>query len=105
MRLVAKIFLALLLCLLLCVPLGSSFLGLRRRPSRTLRSGATGLFLTPLIEKDAVRFARDVSLAKIFKNRANATAHSGFITVNKELQANLFFIYVQAEVTQPIGTQ
>ncbi|KAL3188212.1 hypothetical protein MRX96_023958 [Rhipicephalus microplus] len=98
MRLIAKIFLALLLCLLLCVPLGSSFLGLRRRPSRTPKSGAHGLFLTPLIEKDAIRFARDVSLAKIFKNRAKATAHSGFITVNKKLQTNLFFIYVQAEV-------
>ncbi|KAL1420033.1 hypothetical protein MTO96_024707 [Rhipicephalus appendiculatus] len=77
---------------------GSSFLSLKRWLSRTPRSGKHCQFLTPLIEKNAVQSARDVSFAKIFKNRANATAYSGFITVNKELQANLYFIYMQAEI-------
>lgn len=98
MQLSAKIYLALLLCLLFCVPLGSSCLGLKRRSSRTQRNDDRGLSLTPLIEKNAVQCARDASFAKIFKNRANATAYSGFITVNKEQQSNLFFIYMQAEV-------
>ncbi|XP_037498443.1 probable serine carboxypeptidase CPVL [Rhipicephalus sanguineus] len=100
MQLSVKIYLALLLCLLLCVPLESSFLGLKRWPFRTRRNDDHCQFLTPMIEKHAVQSARDASFAKIFKNRANATAYSGFITVNKKQQSNLFFIYMQAEVNR-----
>ncbi|KAH7974125.1 hypothetical protein HPB49_010260 [Dermacentor silvarum] len=62
------------------------------------KSDDSGQFLTPLIEKKAVKSARDASFAKMFKMRANATAYSGFITVNKEHQANVYFIYMQAQI-------
>ncbi|KAH7976662.1 hypothetical protein HPB52_017713 [Rhipicephalus sanguineus] len=73
---------------------------LKRWPFRTRRNDDHCQFLTPMIEKHAVQSARDASFAKIFKNRANATAYSGFITVNKKQQSNLFFIYMQAEVNR-----
>ncbi|XP_054924988.1 probable serine carboxypeptidase CPVL [Dermacentor andersoni] len=101
MLVIAKIRVALLLCLLLCAPSqeGQALrYTLSRRSVRTQKRDDSGQFLTPLIEKKAVRSARDASFAKMFRMRANATAYSGFITVNKEHQANMYFIYMQAQI-------
>ncbi|XP_075526371.1 putative serine carboxypeptidase CPVL isoform X2 [Dermacentor variabilis] len=55
------------------------------------------LFLTPLIEQNRYDEARTKSRVGLFAKEANATAHSGFITVNKTAGSNLFFLYVQAQ--------
>ncbi|XP_075526700.1 putative serine carboxypeptidase CPVL [Dermacentor variabilis] len=55
------------------------------------------LFLTPLIEQKKYDEARAKSRVDLFAKEANATAHSGFITVNKTLGSNMFFLYVQAQ--------
>lgn len=88
-----------LLWLLLCAPLQ------RVEPSRLFRRayrsrGASqdGHFLTPFIDKKDVTTARRASVVKILKTRANVTAYSGFITTDKERQANLFFLYMEASI-------
>nr|XP_054924989.1 uncharacterized protein LOC129383971 [Dermacentor andersoni] len=97
MQVIAKMSVVLLLCLMPCSPsqegppVGSTL-------SRSQKTDYSGQFLTPLIERKAVKSARDASFVKMFKMRANATAYSGFITINKEQQANLYFIYMQAQV-------
>ncbi|XP_049276034.1 uncharacterized protein LOC125760247 [Rhipicephalus sanguineus] len=55
------------------------------------------LFLTPLIEQNKCHEARARSRVDLFAKKAKATAHSGFITVNKTTGSNLFFLYVQAQ--------
>ncbi|XP_077496009.1 putative serine carboxypeptidase CPVL [Amblyomma americanum] len=54
------------------------------------------LFLTPLIEEHQYDHARTRSRVKLFKEKANVVAHSGYITVNKRTGSNLFFLYVRA---------
>ncbi|XP_049512821.1 probable serine carboxypeptidase CPVL isoform X2 [Dermacentor silvarum] len=55
------------------------------------------LFLTPLIEQNKYDEARTKSRVDLFAKEAGAIAHSGFITVNKTVGSNLFFLYVQAQ--------
>nr|XP_037273136.1 probable serine carboxypeptidase CPVL [Rhipicephalus microplus] len=55
------------------------------------------LFLTPLIEQNNYQEARATSRVELFAKEADATAHSGFITVNKTTGSNLFFLYIQAK--------
>lgn len=69
-----------------------------RRIYKTRGTGQDGHFLTPFIDKMDVRTARQASVVKILKSRANVTAYSGFITTNKECQANLFFVYMKASI-------
>lgn len=73
----------------------------RRLFSRAHKSRGTrqdGHFLTPFIDKMDVSIARQASVVKILKTRANVTAYSGFITTNKQRQSNLFFLYMEASI-------
>ncbi|KAJ8729195.1 hypothetical protein PYW08_000776 [Mythimna loreyi] len=58
------------------------------------------LILTPLIKKNLVEQAKNLSLVdpKLFLNR---TSYSGFFTVNEKLNSNLFFWYFPAENYRP----
>ncbi|XP_070377070.1 venom serine carboxypeptidase-like [Dermacentor albipictus] len=62
------------------------------------------LFLTPLIEQKKYDEARAKSRVDLFAKKANAIAHSGFITVNKTLGSNMFFLYVQAQFPENPST-
>ncbi|KAK8765398.1 hypothetical protein V5799_032006 [Amblyomma americanum] len=55
------------------------------------------LYLTPLINKGECKKARNESLVQLFKDKVNATAHSGYITVNRTAGSNLFFLYFKAQ--------
>ncbi|XP_077495410.1 venom serine carboxypeptidase-like [Amblyomma americanum] len=96
MQLATKIVLGLSLCLLFCAETAVSRSSFLRRSFKSRNVEDKGLFLSPLIEKNAIKEARQASLVKILKTRVNATGYSGFITVNKEHQANLFFVYMEA---------
>ncbi|XP_037582155.2 probable serine carboxypeptidase CPVL [Dermacentor silvarum] len=60
-------------------------------------TGSGPLFLTPFIEENNSDEARTISRVKLFKDEANVTAHSGFITVNRTLGSHLFFLYIRAQ--------
>lgn len=55
------------------------------------------LFLTPLIDKNETEAARNKSLVQIFKDMFSVYAYSGFITINKPTNSNLFFLLTVAE--------
>ncbi|XP_077524080.1 putative serine carboxypeptidase CPVL [Amblyomma americanum] len=69
--------------------------------SLQLSSGSTDpgpLFLTPLIEACNFTEAKNRSNVTLFKEAGiNANAHSGYITVNKTANSNLFFLFIEAE--------
>ncbi|XP_041972254.1 venom serine carboxypeptidase-like [Aricia agestis] len=50
------------------------------------------LFLTPYIERGDVELARNISQVTVTE-QIGITSHSGFITVNKKYNSNLFFWY------------
>lgn len=96
MQLSTKIVVGLSVCLLLCTEPATSRSSFFRRSYKSRNVEDKGLYLTPLIEKNAIKEARQASLVKILKTRVNATGYSGFITVSKEHHANLFFLYMEA---------
>ncbi|KAL1483451.1 hypothetical protein MTO96_033179 [Rhipicephalus appendiculatus] len=64
--------------------------------------GSSGpLFLTPLIARKECDYARTTSRVTLFEDEVNATAHSGFITVNEALESHLFFLYIRAQEHTP----
>lgn len=58
------------------------------------------LFLTPYIDACNYSEAREKSKIPYFL-LANVTAHSGYITVNKTAQSNLFFLLTEVERGTP----
>ena len=56
----------------------------------------TPLFLTPLLEQGKIDIARD--LARV-RNLSDIESYSGFLTVNKKYDSNLFFWYVPSKVS------
>ncbi|KAL1480902.1 hypothetical protein MTO96_050651 [Rhipicephalus appendiculatus] len=65
-------------------------------------TGSSGpLFLTPLIARKECDYARTTSRVTLFEDEVNATAHSGFITVNQALGSHLFFLYIRAQEHTP----
>ncbi|CAN7984262.1 unnamed protein product, partial [Ixodes hexagonus] len=61
------------------------------------RREETGLLLTPYLEKGQVSAARYRSRVIMFKNRVRGEAYSGYITVDKKHQSNLFFLHIVAK--------
>lgn len=59
---------------------------------------ADGLFLTPYIEKCDYETAKQLSKVHFFESYgAHVTVYSGYITVKKETNSNLFFLLTEAE--------
>lgn len=56
------------------------------------------LFLTPYIENCTYELGREKSKIPQFQQLANVSAHSGYITVNKTSNTNLFFLLVESAV-------
>ena len=56
------------------------------------------LILTPLIENGNLDDARNLSI--LDKRFSDIVSYTGFFTVNKKYNSNLFFWYVPAQVTQ-----
>ncbi|KAK8761549.1 hypothetical protein V5799_027184 [Amblyomma americanum] len=70
--------------------------GSEQLPSSSTDPGP--LFLTPLIEACNFTEAKNRSNVTLFKEAGiNANAHSGYITVNKTANSNLFFLFIEAE--------
>ena len=60
------------------------------------------LFLTPLIEAGELQQARELSrVVGLPGAGANVTSHAGFLTVNKELNSNLFFWFFESQQLPP----
>ena len=60
------------------------------------------LFLTPLIEAGELQQARELSrVVGLPGAGANVTSHAGFLTVNKELNSNLFFWFFESQEVPP----
>ena len=60
------------------------------------------LFLTPLIEAGELQQARELSrVVGLPGPGADITSHAGFLTVNKELNSNLFFWFFESQQVPP----
>lgn len=62
-------------------------------------SESNGLFLTPLIEAGKINEAQKLAQVRNIIPNDNVLSYSGFITVNKEYNTNLFFWYFPAIVS------
>lgn len=56
------------------------------------------LFLTPLIEAGKIEEAQNASKVGPLKGAEHVTSFSGYLTVNKKFDSNLFFWFFPAEV-------
>jgi vitellogenic carboxypeptidase-like protein len=56
------------------------------------------LFLTPLIEAGKIKEAQNASRVGPLKGAENVTSFSGYLTVNKKFNSNLFFWFFPVEV-------
>jgi hypothetical protein len=56
------------------------------------------LFLTPLIEARRIKEAQDAAKVGPLRGAENVTSFSGYLTVNKALNSNLFFWFFPVEV-------
>jgi vitellogenic carboxypeptidase-like protein len=56
------------------------------------------LFLTPLIEAGKIEEAQKSARVGPLKGAENVTSFSGYLTVNKKFDSNLFFWFFPAEV-------
>lgn len=85
----------------LLVVVGVESLLLVPEPSSTASTdqGSSGnpLFLTPILEKGDVTEAR--KLSKVRPNFGNVESYSGYFTVNKECESNLFFWFFPAQTS------
>uniref|UniRef100_A0A131Z0T2 Serine carboxypeptidase n=1 Tax=Rhipicephalus appendiculatus TaxID=34631 RepID=A0A131Z0T2_RHIAP len=54
------------------------------------------LFLTPYIKAGQIDLARKLSRVKLFERYIRAETHSGYITIDKWKQSNLFFLHIRA---------
>ncbi|CAN8004898.1 unnamed protein product [Ixodes pacificus] len=62
------------------------------------RRDQTGLLLTPYLEKGQVEAAKYRSRVMMMKRRVHSEAYSGYITVDKKHQSNLFFLHILAKL-------
>jgi hypothetical protein len=58
------------------------------------------LFLTPYIEAGNIEEARKLSKVGPLPNGPNITSYSGYITVDKKLNSNMFFWFIPALVSE-----
>lgn len=56
------------------------------------------LFLTPLIEAGRIKEAQDAAKVGPLRGAENVTSFSGYLTVNKAFNSNLFFWFFPVEV-------
>jgi vitellogenic carboxypeptidase-like protein len=56
------------------------------------------LYLTPLIEAGKIKEAQDAARVGPLKGAENITSFSGYLTVNKKFNSNLFFWFFPVEV-------
>lgn len=56
------------------------------------------LFLTPLMEAGKLKEARDKALVPPLKGAEGVVSYSGYFTVDKEFNSNMFFWFFPAEV-------
>lgn len=56
------------------------------------------LFLTPLIEAGKLKEARDSALVPPLKGAEGVVSYSGYFTVDKAFNSNMFFWFFPAEV-------
>jgi vitellogenic carboxypeptidase-like protein len=56
------------------------------------------LYLTPLIEAGKIKEAQDAAKVGPLKGAENITSFSGYLTVNKKFNSNLFFWFFPVEV-------
>jgi len=61
----------------------------------------TSLFLTPLIENGETEEARKKALVQ-HKDMLNVSSYSGYFTVNKKYNSNLFFWFFPAMVSNSV---
>jgi vitellogenic carboxypeptidase-like protein len=61
-------------------------------------SNCDPLILTPYIETQRIDEARSLSSVKNLPNAPEMTSYSGFFTVNKQFESNLFFWFFPAMV-------
>lgn len=60
------------------------------------------LFLTPLIEAGRIKEAQDAAKVGPLRGAENVTSFSGYLTVNKAFNSNLFFWFFPVEVRNVI---
>lgn len=61
-------------------------------------SNCDPLILTPYIETHRIDEARNLSSVRNLPNAPEMTSYSGFLTVNKQFESNLFFWFFPAMV-------
>ncbi|KAG0412554.1 hypothetical protein HPB47_010313 [Ixodes persulcatus] len=71
--------------------------GKEKKKDFIMLSRNDSLYLTPYIEQERIQEALTESRVGLFKNKVGAEAYSGYITVNKEYDSNLFFLYIRAK--------
>ena len=77
-------------------PLLSMFPGSQPHVDHNKTDVGEPLFLTPLIENGELEKAKNLS--KLDPNFSDIASYTGFFTVNKKYNSNLFFWYVPAQV-------
>lgn len=78
---------------------------LRREPNKDavlLGDKDNPLFLTPLINSGQLVRAKGLSRVGNLGTVKNVVSYSGFLTVNADLDSNLFFWFFPAEVWPPL---
>lgn len=65
------------------------------RPNFTEADVGVPLFLTPFLDQGKIDLAKD--LARV-RNISDIESYSGFLTVNKKYDSNLFFWYIPSKV-------
>ncbi|XP_071438643.1 venom serine carboxypeptidase-like [Hetaerina americana] len=78
----------------------SSFINVYPKYEQLPVTGDPGnpLFLTPLIEQGRIEEGRRLSLVENLPDASNITSYAGYLTVNKEINSNLFFWFFPSEV-------
>merc|ERR1711970_258887 len=70
--------------------------GISSQYNHSVRDVGEPLFITPLLESGKWKQAQELSVVKL-DDAPPVKSHSGFITVNKKYNSNLFFWYFPAE--------
>ncbi|XP_054157694.1 probable serine carboxypeptidase CPVL [Oppia nitens] len=63
---------------------------------RKFKNNSKALFLTPFIESGRIAAGQQASLVTGLPDAPNITSYSGYLTVNKEFNSNMFFWYFPA---------
>lgn len=84
-------------CIFLLANATIDFHGYKARPIPSNFKGEP-LFLTPLIESGEIEKARELSKVKPLIDSVNVQSFSGYFTVNKTYNSNLFFWFFPAEM-------